>query len=197
MSDLRSHNVTALLLEWRRGDEEAAHKLLPLVHHELRRIAKRQMAGERPDHILQATALVNEAYIRLIDARRVRWQDRAHFFAMAARLMRRILVDVARAEKNQKRGGALRQVTLDENLPLVSQSPSDVIAIDDALTRLAAEYERKAQVVELRFFGGLSVEETAEALEISQETVMRDWKFAKNWLLRELSRSNAADSPKR
>jgi RNA polymerase sigma factor (TIGR02999 family) len=146
------------------------------------------MAGERPDHVLQATALVNEAYLRLIDARRVQWQDRAHFFAMAARLMRRVLVDVARAEKNQKRGGGLRHVTFDQNLPVTAGGPEDLIAIDDALRALAVHYERKAQVVELRFFGGLSVEETAEALEVSQETVMRDWKFAKNWLLRELSR---------
>jgi RNA polymerase sigma factor (TIGR02999 family) len=192
VSDVRTHNVTALLLEWRSGDERAADRLLPLVHDQLRRLAKRQMAGERPDHILQATALVNEAYLRLIDARRVRWQDRAHFFAMAARLMRRVLVDVASSEKNQKRGGALRRVTFDQNLPVASETPEDLIAIDQALQALAAQYERKAQVVELRFFGGLSVEETAEALQISQETVMRDWKFAKNWLLRELSRQKTA-----
>jgi RNA polymerase sigma-70 factor (ECF subfamily) len=192
VSDVQTHNVTALLLDWRSGDERAADRLLPLVHDQLRRLAKRQMAGERPDHVLQATALVNEAYLRLVDARRVRWQDRAHFFAMAARLMRRVLVDVARSEKNQKRGGALRRVTFDQNLPVASETPEDLIAIDQGLQALAAHYERKAQVVELRFFGGLSVEETAEALQISQETVMRDWKFAKNWLLRELSRQKTA-----
>ena len=190
--DARTHNVTALLLDWRGGDEGAVERLLPLVHDELRRIARRHMAGERPDHVLQATALVNEAYLRLVDVRRVQWQDRAHFFAMAARVMRRILVDFARAQKNQKRGGALRRVTLDQNLPIASETPEDVIAIDEALTSLAAQYERKSQVVELRFFGGLSVEETADVLKISQETVMRDWKFAKNWLVRELSRSSAS-----
>lgn len=192
MPDARTHNVTALLLDWRGGDEGAVERLLPLVHDELRRIARRHMAGERPDHVLQATALVNEAYLRLVDVRRVQWQDRAHFFAMAARVMRRILVDFARAQKNQKRGGALHRVTLDQNLPIASETPEDVIAIDEALTSLAAQYERKSQVVELRFFGGLSVEETADVLKISQETVMRDWKFAKNWLVRELSRSSAS-----
>jgi RNA polymerase sigma factor (TIGR02999 family) len=186
------NSVTALLIDWRSGDERAMQKLLPLVHHELRRIAKRQMAGERQDHVLQATALVNEAYLRLVDVRRVQWQDRAHFFAMAARLMRRVLVDFARAQKNQKRGGALHRVTFDQDLAVASETPEDVIAIDEALSSLAAQYERKSQVVELRFFGGLSVEETAEVLKISQETVMRDWKFAKNWLMRELSRSAAA-----
>ncbi len=185
----RPGDVTALLIEWRAGDIGAVEKLVPLVHGELRRIARRHMAGERPGHVLQATALVNEVYIRLIDLRRVQWQDRAHFFAMAARLMRRILVDFARARENQKRGGGLQRITFDQDLPVASDSPEDLIAIDDALRALAAQYERKAQVVELRFFGGLSVEETAEVLKISQETVMRDWKFAKNWLLRELSRN--------
>jgi RNA polymerase sigma factor (TIGR02999 family) len=188
MPAVRAHDVTALLIQWRGGDEEAVHRLLPLVHGELRRLARRHMAMERPDHVLQATALVNEVYLRLVDIRRVQWQDRAHFFAMAARLMRRILVDIARAGKNQKRGGALQRVTFDQNLPVARDTPEDVIAIDIALGSLAAQYERKAQVVELRFFGGLSVEETAEVLQISVETVMRDWKFAKNWLLRELSR---------
>jgi RNA polymerase sigma factor (TIGR02999 family) len=161
---------------------------MPLVHDELRRIARRHMAGERRDHVLQATALVNEAYMRLIDVRLVQWQDRAHFYAIAARVMRRVLVDFARSQKNQKRGGGLQRVTLDQKLLAASDAPEDVIAIDAAIRALAAQHERKAQVVELRFFGGLSVEEAAEALKISQETVMRDWKFAKNWLLRELSR---------
>lgn len=192
VSDVRIHDVTALLFEWRGGDPGALERLLPLVHGELRRLAKRHMAGERPDHVLQVTALVNEVYLRLVDIRRVQWQDRAHFFAMAARLMRRVLVDSARARKNQKRGGALRRVTFDQNLAVASDRPDDLIAIDDALRALAAQYERKSQVVELRFFGGLSVEETAEVLKISPETVMRDWKFAKNWLLRELSRSSTA-----
>ena len=188
MSDVRTHHLTALLLEWRGGREEALQDLLPLVHDELRRIARRHMAGERPDHVLQATALVNEAYLRLVDVRRVQWQDRAHFFAMAARVMRRVLVDFARSRNNQKRGGALHRVTFDDNLTVSSETPEDVIAIDEALRSLAAQHERKSQVVELRFFGGLSVEETAEVLKISQETVMRDWKFAKSWLLRKLAR---------
>ena len=191
LSETRTHHVTALLLEWGAGDDGAEQRLLPIVHDELRRIAKRHMAGEAGGHVLQATALVNEVYLRLIDVRRVRWQDRAHFFAMAARLMRRILVDFARAHKNQKRGGALQRVTFDINLAVSNETPEDVIAIDEALRSLAAQYERKSQVVELRFFGGLSVEETAEVLQISQETEMRDWKFAKGWLLRELSRVSA------
>jgi len=186
-----THDVTALLIEWRGGDHRAVEKLLPLVHDELRRLAQRHMAGERRDHVLQATALVNEVYLRLVDIRRVQWQDRAHFFAMAARLMRRVLVDFARARKNQKRGGALRRVTFDQNLPVVSDTPVDLIAIDEALRSLAVQYDRKSQVVELRFFGGLSVEETADVLKVSPETVMRDWKFAKHWLMRELSRSNS------
>ena len=191
MSDAGTHSVTALLIEWRKGDERAVEKLMTLVHDELRRIARRHMAGERPDHVLQATALVNEAYLRLVDIKYVQWQDRAHFYAIAARLMRRVLVDVARAQKNQKRGGALHRVTLDQQLLAVSDAPEDLIAIDDALQAFAAQYERKAQVVELRFFGGLSVEETAEALKISPETVSRDWKFAKNWLRRQLSRTGS------
>src|SRR3954471_439547 len=190
MSDVRSGEVTALLIEWRDGSRQAFEKLLPVVHEELRRIARRHMAGERPNHTLQATALVNEVSLRLVDIRRVQWQDRAHFFAMAARLMRRVLVDSARARKNQKRGGALHRVAFDQNLAVAVDTPDDLIAIDDALRALAAQYERKSQVVELRFFGGLSVDETAEVLKISPETVMRDWKFAKHWLLRELSRTN-------
>jgi RNA polymerase sigma-70 factor (ECF subfamily) len=194
VSNAHTHQVTALLLDWRRGDDKAVQALVPLVYDELRRLAKRQMGGERPDHLLQATALVNEAYLRLVDVRRVQWQDRAHFFAMAARLMRRVLVDFARAQKNQKRGGALHRVTLDANLPVSSNTPEDLLAIDEALQALATHYERKSQVVELRFFGGLSVEETAAALNISEETVMRDWKFAKSWLLRQLSRTRSVSS---
>ena len=192
MSDARTHHVTALLQQWRGGDGRVMDELLPLVYDELRRLAKRHMGSERPGHVLQATALVNEAYLRLIDIRHAQWQDRAHFFAMAARLMRRVLVDVARAQKNRKRGGALHRVTLDGNLPVSSETPEDLIAIDEALRSLAAQYDRKSQVVELRFFGGLSVEETAEVLKVSEETVMRDWKFAKSWLMRELSRTAGA-----
>jgi RNA polymerase sigma-70 factor, ECF subfamily len=195
MSDLRTHDLTGLLLSWRGGQDEALERLLPLVHAELRRIARRHMAGERPDHLLQATALVNEVYLRLIDVRRIAWQDRAHFYAMAARLMRRVLVDFARAQKNQKRGGGLRRITFDRDLAVADGTPDDLLAVDEALRSLAACDERKAMVVELRYFGGLSVEETGEALGVSAETVMRDWKFAKNWLLRELSSSPSAAVP--
>jgi RNA polymerase sigma-70 factor (ECF subfamily) len=183
----RTHEVTALLLAWRDGDEQALQVLLPLVHRELRQLAQRRMAGERPGHLLQPTALVNEVYMRLVDIRQVRWQDRSHFFAMTACLMRRILVDAARAQKNRKRGGAFQRVTLDLDQLATPEVRVDVIAVDTALQAMAAQFPRKATVVELRFFGGLSVEETAEALKVSPETVSRDWKFAKSWLLRALS----------
>ena len=180
------HQVTRLLVDWRNGDQGALEQLIPLVHEELRRVARRHMAHERAGHTLQATALVNEAYVRLIDIRQVNWQDRAHFFAMSSRLMRRILVDFARSKGYQKRGGGAQKVSLDEAL-IVSEEPgADLVALDDALSALAVFDARKAQVVEMRFFGGLSVEETAEALKVSVDTVMRDWKLAKAWLLREL-----------
>jgi len=176
-----------LLRAWGGGDQAAFEALLPLVHDELRRIARRHMRKERQGHTLQPTALVNEAYLRLIEVKRMRWQNRAHFFAMAARIMRRILVNAARARGYQKRGGGAQRVTLDEGLAISNEMPPDLAALDDALTALAATESRKAQVVELRFFGGLSVEETAEALHVSAVTVMRDWRFAKLWLLREMS----------
>ena len=144
------------------------------------------MAGERVDHVLQATALVNEAYIRLVDIKRMRWQNRAHFFAMAARVMRRVLVEEARARRNQKRGGDFRRVTFDQNLAIAIDIPERLIALDDAIAALAADHARQARVVELRHFGGLSVQETAEVVGVSVETVMRDWKFARSWLAREL-----------
>ena len=181
-----SHQITRLLVDWRNGDQRALEQLIPLVHEELRRVARRHMAHERAGHTLQATALVNEAYVRLIDIRQVNWQDRAHFFAMSSRLMRRILVDFARAKGYQKRGGGAQKVSLDEALIVSAEPAADLVALDDALTALAAFDARKAQVVEMRFFGGLSVEETAEALKVSVDTVMRDWKLAKAWLLREL-----------
>ena len=187
MSEGDPARVTALLLQWRGGDDAAVEALLPLVHLEMKRIARRHMAGERRGHVLQTTALVNEAYLRLVDARRVQWRDRAHFLAMAARLMRRVLVDTARAQKNQKRGGALQRITFDQELPVASDTPEDVIAIDAALEALSHAHERKARVVELRFFGGLSVEETATVMNVSQETVMRDARIARAWLKRELS----------
>jgi RNA polymerase sigma factor (TIGR02999 family) len=174
-------------VDWRNGDQGALEQLIPLVHDELRRVARRHMAHERAGHTLQATALVNEAYVRLIDVRQVNWQDRTHFFAMSSRLMRRILVDFARAKGYQKRGGGAQKVSLDEALIVSAEPGADLVALDDALDALAAFDARKAQVVEMRFFGGLSVEETAEALKVSVDTVMRDWKLAKAWLLRELS----------
>lgn len=183
-----SQEITQLLLAWNQGDEQALNRLVPLVHGELHRLAHRYMAGERPGHPLQTTALVNEAYLRLIDSSRVRWQNRAHFFAVSAQLMRRILVDVARARAKLKRGGDAIQVSLDEAMAMPRAPGPDLIALDDALTRLAAFDERKSKVVELRFFGGMSVDETAEVLGVSPMTVMRDWGLAKVWLLRELEK---------
>ena len=182
-----SHQVTRLLIDWRNGDEGALEQLIPLVHDELRRVARRHMAHERVGHTLQATALVNEAYVRLIDIKQVNWQDRAHFFAMSSRLMRRVLVDFARSKGYQKRGAGAQKVSLDEALIGSAEPAANLVALDDALDALAAFDARKAQVVEMRFFGGLSVEETAEALKVSVDTVMRDWKLAKAWLLRELA----------
>ena len=178
---------TALLMAWGRGDQAAFDELVPLVHDELQRIARRHMGRERADHTLQATALVNEAYMRLLDVKRIQWQNRAHFLAMAARVMRRILVESARARKSQKRGGSAQRVSLDEALVITSKPDPDLIALDAALQALADVDARKCQVVEMRYFGGLSVEETAEALQVSTGTVMRDWRLAKVWLLRELS----------
>ncbi len=182
--------VTDWLIAWSQGDEAALNQLIPLVHEELRRLAKRYMRrerGQRAARTLQTTALVNEAYLRLIDARRVQWQSRAHFFAIAARLMRRILVDYARAQNYAKRGGGLLQVSLDDAPELAAERAPDLVALDDALNALSRIDERKTRVIELRFFGGLSVEETAEVLKVSPDTVMRDWRLAKAWLLRELS----------
>src|SRR5262245_42735918 len=184
-----SQEITQLLLAWSEGDERALDRLIPLVHEELHRLAHRYMAGERAGHPLQTTALVNEAYLRLIDSSRVRWQNRAHFFAVSAQLMRRILVDIARARKKLKRGGDLIEVSWDEALSVSVESSADVIALDDALQTMAAFDERKSRIVELRFFGGLSVEETAEVLNVSPTTVMRDWGLAKAWLLRELDKT--------
>jgi len=181
-----SPQVTDLLISWSNGDETALAQLVPLVHDELHRLASRQMRREREGHVLQTTALVNEAYVRLIDLSRVRWRDRTHFFAMAACVMRRILVDYARSRDYLKRGGGIRLMSLDEAAGSADERGADLVALDDALHALAAFDRRKSQVVEMRFFGGLSVEETAEALSVSVETVMRDWRIAKAWLLREL-----------
>ena len=179
--------VTQLLLAWNDGDESALEKLLPLVYDELRRLAKRRMRLERPDHTLQTTALINEAYLRLVDVHTVHWQNRAHFFALSARLMRRILVDYARRRHYAKRGGGAQPISLDQSLPVAAGPSPDLVAVDEALHALAGVDARKAQVVELRFFGGLTVDEAAEVLKVSPETVRRDWKLAKAWLLRELS----------
>ena len=186
MVDVPSHDVTRLLARWTDGDEAALQQLVPIVHEELRRLARRQMAGERPGHTLQPTALVNEAYLRLVNLKQMQWQNRAHFFAMGARLMRRILVDFARSRGYQKRGGGAKQVSFTEALEVAEGQPTDVVALNDALEALAAVDERASRVVELRYFGGLSLEETAEVLKVSRETVKRDWTFAKMWLLRQL-----------
>ena len=186
-SDRSGPHVTELLLAWGRGDRSALDELVPIVHQELRRLARLQMRGERDNHTLQTTALVNEAFIRLVDLRRIRWQDRAHFLALSARLMRRILVDHARSRNTHKRGEGAVTVALDDSVVVPGERGADLVALDDALESLTAMDPRKGQVVELRFFGGLSVEETAEALHISPETVLRDWRLAKVWLLREVS----------
>jgi len=174
--------VTQLLLAWGNGNQAALEKLMPLVYEELRRLAHHYMRRERPGHTLQTTALVNEVYFRLIDQKRMHWQNRAHFFAIAAQLMRRILVDHARSHQYAKRGGGAHKVTLDEGAVVAQEQAADLIALDDALLSLAAIDERKSKIVELRFFGGLSVEETAETLKTSTRTVMREWSMAKAWL---------------
>ena len=183
-----THEVTRLLKAWSVGDEEALEKLTPMVYRQLHQIARRYMAGERSGHTLQTTALVNEAYLRLVDCEKVNWQDRAHFFAVSAQLMRRILIDFARSRGYLKRGGAVPHISLEEAPSVCNELDVNLVALDDALKALSAVDERKSKVVELKFFGGLSVEETAEVLRISSDTVIRDWRFAKIWLLRELNR---------
>jgi RNA polymerase sigma-70 factor, ECF subfamily len=182
-----SQQITHLLLAWGQGDQAALDSLMPLVYSELRKVAASHLRGQRPGHTLQTTALVNEAYLRLIDASQIKWQDRAHFFAVAAHFMRRILVDFARSRNYQKRGGGAQQISLDEALAIAPEHGADLLALDEALTRLQTLNERQAQVVELRYFGGLSEEETAEALKVSVRTVRRDWNFARVWLHRELT----------
>jgi RNA polymerase sigma factor (TIGR02999 family) len=188
-----SPEITVLLKAWGSGDEAALNQLTPLVYEELRRLARRYMRNERAGNTLQTTALVNEAYLRLVDATRVGWQDRVHFFAVSAQMMRRILVDAARARASAKRGGQAKRVNhssafnLDEIPDVSSERDRELVAIDDALNTLAGMDPRKGRVIELRFFGGLSVEETAEILKISPQSVMRDWKLAKAWLMREMT----------
>jgi RNA polymerase sigma factor (TIGR02999 family) len=188
------HDITGLLAAWSAGDQQAFDRLVPIVYDELRRIAGRYMEHESAGHPLQATALVHEAYIRLIDASRVQWQNRAHFYAVSANLMRRILVDYARTYKYAKRGGNAPHVSLEGDVLVSPERAPDLIALDEALDALAALDTRKSRVVELRFFGGLSVDETAEVLRISPRTVLSDWSFSKSWLLRELTGSEAYDS---
>ncbi len=193
MTPQRSLEITMLLHAWRDGDQGALEKLMPLVYHELHRLAHRYMSRERAGHTLQTTAIVNEAYLRLVDARQVEWKDRAHFFAISANLMRRILVEFARSRGRNKRGGDVHKVEFDEALVVSPQRGTDLVALNDALTAFAAMDERKAKVIELRFFGGLSVEETAEVLNVSPDTVMRDWRLAKVWLWREMKHGAEAN----
>jgi RNA polymerase sigma-70 factor (ECF subfamily) len=185
---------TELLRAWSQGDESARDRLIPLLYGELYRLARRYMRQERPDHTLQATALVNEAYIRLIDVNRIEWRNRTHFLALAAQMMRRILVECARNRHRQKRGGDAVRVSIDDIGELPEPKERDVAALSDALSALAVFDARMSQIVELRFFGGLTVEETADVLNVSPETVMRDWKTAKAWFLREIRRGHGTAS---
>jgi RNA polymerase sigma factor (TIGR02999 family) len=180
-------SVTQLLIEWREGDETALDRLIPLVYDEMRRLARYYMRRERREHTLQTTALINEAYIRLVDHKGMRWQNRAHFYGVAAQAMRRILVDHARSRNYEKRGGGARMVELDEAAAVAQEQAAEMIALDEALNDLAALDPRQSKTVEMRYFGGMSVEETAEALGVSPVTVMRDWRAAKAWLLRAIS----------
>ena len=186
MQPQSSKEITQLLVAWSEGDESALHRLAPIIQSELHRLAHHYMSRERPGHLLQTSALVNEAYVRLIDWKNVRWQNRAHFFGVAAQLMRRILVDFARDRQYLKRGGGALQVSLSEAASFVVQRSADFVALDEALNALAEIDPRKVKVVEMRFFAGLSVDEVAELLNVSKETVMRDWRLAKVWLLRQL-----------
>ncbi len=185
--------VSTLLRAWGNGDQNALEKLTPIVYDELRRLARRHMKGERPGHSLQTTALVNEAYTRLVDYKRMQWQNRAHFFAVSSQLMRRILVDHARRH-NLKRGGDVQHVSLEQAALLAADEDTDLVSLDDAMNALARIDPRKVQVVEMRFFGGLSVEEIAEVLKVSTVTVKRDWRTARTWLYRELT-GGTTDAP--
>jgi RNA polymerase sigma-70 factor (ECF subfamily) len=177
-----SENVTGLLIDWRNGDQSAYERLVPMVHAELHRLAHHYMSRERADHTLQTTALVNEAYVRLVDQKRTNWQNRAQFFGICAELMRRILVDYARQHQYQKRGGGAQRVTFDESAQVTEEKTADLVALDEALESLAKFDPRKARVVELRFFGGLNVDETAEVMGVHANTVIRDWSAARSWL---------------
>lgn len=191
MSTTSPQDVTQILLNWQEGDADAPAKLMPIVYEELRRLARNYLQRERADHTLQATALVHEAYLRMVDEKSVSWKDRAHFYGIAARLMRRILVDHARAHNAAKRGGLDQKLTLDEARELPMKETVELVALDGALENFAQTYPRKSEVVELKFFGGLDAKEISEVLQVSEKTVLRDWNFAKLWLCRELS-ENAA-----
>ena len=184
-----THEVTQLLLDWSDGDQSAFDALMPLVYDELRQMARRYMSRERPGHTLQTTALVNEAYLRLIDQKRVHWQNRAHFFAVAAQAMRRILIDYARKQRYAKRGGGAPKISLEEAAVMSQERAADLVSLDEALTTLASIDPQQSRVVELRFFGGLTIEETAEVLRLSVDMVKREWATAKAWLSREMSNS--------
>jgi RNA polymerase sigma-70 factor (ECF subfamily) len=185
------NEITELLVAWSGGDKKALDELMQVVYEELRRLAHRQLAKERQDHTLQTTALVNEAYLKLVDQKRVKWQGRSHFFALSSQLMRRILVDYARSRQYAKRGGGKSALPLDEALIVAPGRASEMIALDEALTKLAKHDERKARIVELRFFAGMSIDETSDLLGVSPGTVMKDWTLAKAWLQREMDRSNS------
>lgn len=182
--------VTRLLLRWRDGDENAFDALIPLVYDQLRILARSRLQSERPDHTLQPTALVHEAYVRMLGRDRTRWQSRAHFFAVAALVMRRVLIDHARGHQRQRRGAGAVKVELDEALLPSTQPPADLLALDEALQRLERHDPRKARVVQLRYFGGLTLDEVADVLQVAQVTVVRDWRLARAWLLRELMQKN-------
>ena len=190
----RLNEVSRLLADWSSGNESARDELIPLVYDELRRLAGRHLAKERDGHSLQATALVNEVFLRLVDQRQVDWQNRAHFFALSSRMMRRILVDYARKRQYAKRGGGAMHTVFDEALMVSNEKPWDVVALDDALSELAAVDSRKCEVVELKYFGGLSIEEIAEVLKVSPITVRRDWTTAKAWLYRAINRDHSPES---
>jgi RNA polymerase sigma factor (TIGR02999 family) len=187
MDSSTPHSVTQLLIDWSNGDQAARDQLMSVVYEELHRLARRYMQRESPGHTLQTSALVNEAFIRLVDQRNVHWQNRAHFYGIAAQMMRRILVDYARGRNYAKRGGGVHAITLDDGLVVSAERSAEVVAVHEALEELAKFDVRKGQIVELRFFGGLSIEETAEVLGVSPGTVMRDWTLSKAWLRRQMS----------
>lgn len=187
MNSPAPHDVTELLVAWSDGDQAARDRLMSVVYEELHRLARRYMRRESPGHTLQTSALVHEAFLRLVDQRNVHWQNRAHFFGIAAQMMRRILVDYARSRSNAKRGGGAQKLSLDENLVVSQERSAEVVAVHEALEELTKFDARKGQIVELRFFGGLSIEETADVLGVSPGTVMHDWTLAKAWLRREIS----------